>query len=199
MRRSRSFLSLAGVSLEEGREIGRIKGLVIDPQTVSVAALLVQGGGIFAEQRFIPYQRVVSAGTSAVTVQKAASAERFSSLPQIAHLLKEGVQVRGARVVTEDGNLLGYVEEYHLDPETGKITTLEISKGRGNHLFRGSALLPAAAIRTLGRDVVVVHNNAPELLCWSEAKIRLHLRGLKEATARLARRTPPAAPPAGTP
>ena len=83
MRKSRQYLSLPVVTLEEGKEIGRIRGLVINPQAGEIAALIVQRGHIFPEQKVIPYPRVVSVGNNALTIQKASSAERLASLPQI--------------------------------------------------------------------------------------------------------------------
>ncbi len=38
MRKSRHFYSLPVVTLEEGKEIGHIKGIVIDPEEAAVVA-----------------------------------------------------------------------------------------------------------------------------------------------------------------
>ncbi len=184
MRKSRQFLSLPVVSLEEGKEIGRIRGLVVNPQAGEIAALLVQRGGIFAEQKVIPYPRVVSVGNNALTVQKASSAEKLTSLPQILNLVKENVQLKGSRVITEGGTALGYVVDFFVDPSTGKITSYEISGKSPESIWKGKALLPAEEVRTIGKDVLVVRQGAEESLKQGEGALAEGVKSLKGTTNR---------------
>ncbi|MGB9791471.1 MAG: PRC-barrel domain-containing protein [Thermacetogeniaceae bacterium] len=188
MRKSRDFLSLPVVSLEEGREIGRVRSLVINPSTGEVAALMVQSRGLFGEQKAIPYQRVVSAGSNALTVQKASSAEKLASLPQILNLIKEAVHLKGARVITEGGTVLGVVEEFLIDPATGKIAALEIAGRLNDKILKRRAILPASEVRTIGRDVVVVHNGAEEALTPGESPLAEGIKNLKEGANRILRK-----------
>jgi len=184
MRKSCQYLSLPVVSLEEGKEIGRIKGLVVNPNSGEIAALLVQRGTLFAEQKVIPYPRVVSVGNNALTIQKISSAERLTSLPQILNLVKENVQLKGARVITEGGTALGYVTEFIIDPFTGKITAYEIS-GKGAEIFwKGRAVLPAEEVRTIGKDVLVVRQGAQESLQQGEGKLSESVKTIKNTTNR---------------
>lgn len=185
MRKSKKFLSLPVVSLDEGKEIGRVRGLVINPQNAEVAALIVQVGGFFTEQKVVPYPNVVSAGSNALTIQKANNAEKLTSLPQIVNLVKESVQLRGSRVITEGGTALGYVDEFYVDPATGKIAAYEISANLADGFIKGKAVLPAQEVRTIGKDVLVVHNGAEETLTRGEGKLSESLKNIKESTNRV--------------
>lgn len=185
MRKSRQFLSLPVVTLEEGKEIGRIRGLVVNPESGNIAALLVQRGSIFPEQKVIPYPRVVSVGNNALTVQKASSAERLASLPQILNLVKENVQLKGSRVITEEGTALGHVVEYLVDPATGKIEAFEISGNLAENLWKGKAFLPAEEVRTIGKDVLVVRQGAENTLKKSESKLAEGVKSIKDTTNRV--------------
>ncbi len=185
MRKSRDFLSLPVVSLDEGKEIGRVRSLVINPNTGEVAALMVQSGGFFGEQKVIPYPRVVSAGNNALTVQKTSSAEKLTSLPQIINLVKENVQLKGSRVITEGGTALGVVMEFFVDPATGKITAFEIGGKFNDKLLKGRAVLPAGEVRTIGKDVLVVHNGAGEALIPGERPLAESMRTIKESAQRV--------------
>ncbi|HAA89768.1 MAG TPA: photosystem reaction center subunit H [Peptococcaceae bacterium] len=171
LRKSRHFYSLPVVTLEEGKEIGHIKGIVIDPEEAAVVALIIQKSGPFSEQKAIPYSRVVSVGDNAITIQKATSVEKVGSLPHLVKLMKDKINLRGARVITEGGAALGYVDEYLIDTETGKITSFEISGKFGEKFFKGKALLPAGEVRTIGKDVLVVRNGTEETLTWNEGAI----------------------------
>lgn len=190
MQKSSKFLSLPVVSLEEGKEIGRVRSLVINPQTGEVAALIIQQGSFFREQKVIPYPRVISAGSNALTIQKASSAEKMASLPQIVSLIKDDIQLKGCRVITEGGTALGYVEEFYVDPDSGRITAYEIGGGLGERLLKGHALLPAEEVRTIGKDVLVVHNGAQEALTPVEGRLTEGLKTLKERVIKKAWRSP---------
>lgn len=185
MRKSRQFLSLPVVSLEEGKEIGRIRGLVVNPDSGEIAALLVQRGSIFTEQKVIPYPRVVSVGNNALTIQKVNSAEKLTSLPQILNLVKENVQLKGSRVITEGGTALGYVTEFFVDTATGKITAYEISGKNTESIWKGKALLPAEEVRTIGKDVLVVRQGAEDSLKQGEGRLTEGVRSIKDTTNRL--------------
>lgn len=185
MRKSQQFKSLSVVSLDEGREIGRIRDLVINPQASEVAAIIVQRRGLFGEQKVIPYARVVSVGNNALTVQKMANAERITSLPQILGLVKEDVRLKGVRVISEAGAALGHVEEFYVDTETGKITAFEVSGGLGEGILKGRAVLPANEVRTIGKDILIVRDGAEESLTRSEGKFAGSIKNLKQSTSRL--------------
>lgn len=188
MRKSQQFKSLSVISLDEGREIGRIRNLVINPQASEVAAIIVQSGGLFGEQKVIPYSRVVSVGNNALTVQKMANAERLTSLPQIVSLIKEDVRLKGVRVISEGGAALGHVEEFYVDTATGKITAFEVSGTPGDGIIKGRSVLPANEVRTIGKDILIVRNGAEESLTRSENKLADSVKNLKESTNRLVQR-----------
>ncbi len=188
MRRSRQFLSLPVISLEEGKEIGQVRGLVINHQKTEVAALLVQRGNFFREQKVIPYPQVVSVGNNALTIQKASSAERLTSLPQILTLVKDNVQLKGSRVITESGTALGHVAEYMVDTETGKIRAFQISGNPAESLWKGKALLSAEDVRTIGADVLVVRGGVEETLIRDESKLAGGVKSIKNTTEHLVKK-----------
>ncbi len=185
MLKSQQFKSLAVISLDEGREIGHIRSLVINPQTSEVAAIVVQRRGLFGEQKVIPYSRVVSVGNNALTIQKMTNAERLTSLPQILGLVKEDVRLKGVRVISEGGAALGYVEEFYVDTETGKITAFEVGGAPGDGFLKGKATLPAGEVRTIGKDILIVRNGAEVSLTRGENRWTGSMKSLKESTGRL--------------
>ncbi|HBI27105.1 MAG TPA: photosystem reaction center subunit H, partial [Peptococcaceae bacterium] len=135
-------------------------------------------------QKVIPYSRVVSVGNNALTVQKASNAERLASLPQILTLVKEDVQLKGSRVITETGKALGNVVEYLIDPVTGKIKAFEISAGSAQSLWKSKASLPADQVRTIGKDVLVVLQGAEEELQLNDGKLTEGVKSIKNSTNR---------------
>lgn len=160
MRKSRELIGMPVVSLEEGVKVGRITGLVVDPALKSVTALVVEKGGLSREQKFIPFPQIYSIGANAVTLNRSQSAVKGTSLPEILRLFKEKIPVVGAKVIAENGTILGNVIEYQFDTATGQIINIEIAPTKRAAFFQGVKKLDSTFIRTIGREIIVVSDTA---------------------------------------
>ncbi|MEA4902934.1 PRC-barrel domain-containing protein [Desulfitobacterium sp.] len=189
MKASRKFLSLPIVSLSEGQHIGYVKSLVIDAQTKSLAAIAVDLKGFFKDQRIIPYNKVVSVGEDAITIDKGVHVEKSASLPEMLSLIKEKLTIIGTRVITQSGKTLGVAEEYYIDPETGRITQIEISGGKLEGLLNGRALLQAEYISTIGHDVIVAEKGSESHLVSADKGLSDSFKSLIHSTSHLASET----------
>lgn len=189
MKPSRKFLSLPIVSLSEGQHIGYVKSLVIDARTKSLAALVVDLKGFFKDQRIIPYSKVISVGEDAITIDKGAYVEKSASLPEILGLIKEKLSIIGTRVITQNGKTLGVAEEYYIDPETGRITQIQISGGKLEGLLNGKALLQAEYISTIGQDVIVTEKGSETYLVTADKGLSDSFKSLVHSTSHLASET----------
>ncbi len=185
MRKSKRFESMPVISLEEGQQIGHVKSLVVDPAGKKVAALIIEQKGWFKEQRFIPYHKVKSAGSDAITIEKTASVERAASLPEIVRLAREKVGVIGTRLVAENGTLLGNVDEYYVDLTTGTIAGLEFSGNLLNSFIKGRAFLDTIYVRTLGKEVVVITNEALDNIFKLDGGLQETVKNIRETTGHL--------------
>jgi uncharacterized protein YrrD len=183
---SKKFLSLPIVSLSEGQHIGYVKSLVVDSQTKSLAALIIDPKGFFKDQRIIPYAKVVSVGDDAITIDKGAYVEKSTSLPEILTLIKEKLSVIGTRVITQNGKTLGVVEEYYINPESGKITQIELSGGKIEGFLNGKALLDASYITTIGQDVIVAEKGCESGLIIADKGINDAFKSILHSTSNLA-------------
>lgn len=186
MKPSKQFLSLPIVSLSEGQHIGYVKSLVIDSQSKALAALVIDPKGFFKDQRIIPYAKVVSVGEDAITIDKGAYVEKSASLPEILSLIKEKLTIIGTRVITQSGKTLGIVEEFYVDPETGKITQMEISGGKIEGLFSGKAMLDADYVMTIGQDVIVAEKGCETNLLVADKGINDAFKSILHSTSNLA-------------
>lgn len=164
MLKSKKFIGMPVISLEEGQRIGKIKELVINPTTKVVAALLIEQKGWFKDQKFIPYSKVCSVGNDAITVEQNSSVQKGTSLPEIMQLTKDKYIIVDCKVIAENGTVLGMTEEYFVDAISGEIVGLEISGSFINSFLSGRAFLDVALIRTIGKELIVTSNDAPDSL-----------------------------------
>ncbi len=185
MKRSRKFISMPIVSLEEGLQIGTVRSLVVDSAKMEIAALVVDQQGWFREQKIIPFTKVRSVGNDAITVDQSSSAQRTISLPEILKLMKERANPLGTRVIVENGTVLGTVDEYYIDEATGKITDLEISGKFLESLFKGKATLSTEHVRTMGGHAIIVKEGAESYLQKIDGGFQETIQNIKEGTSNL--------------
>ena len=189
MKPSRKFLSLPIISLQEGQQIGFVKSLILDAGTKSLAAIIVDPKGFFKDQRIIPYSKVISVGDDAITIDKESHVEKSSNLPELLELVKEKLSVIGTKIITESGKILGTADEYYIDPETGKITQIEISAGKLDGLLSGKAWMPAENVVTLGHDVIVCRRGSESSMSVADKGLSDSLKNFFHSTSQFASET----------
>jgi uncharacterized protein YrrD len=182
MRKSKKLTSMPVISLEEGRQIGTVKGLVVEPVSKKVAALIIEGKRWFKEQKFIPFHKIHSVGDDAVTIEKTSGADKAAGLPDVIKLLKDKINIIGTKIVAENGNVLGYVDEYYVDSGTGTITGLEFSGNFINGVISGRAFLDISYVRTLGAEVTIVSNESPEKILKLDGGLQETVKNIREST-----------------
>ncbi|PKM46312.1 MAG: photosystem reaction center subunit H [Firmicutes bacterium HGW-Firmicutes-8] len=183
MRRSRKFISMPIVSLEEGLQIGSVRSLVVDPVKMEIAAIIIDQRGWFREQKIIPYSKVKHIGNDAITIDKSSNVQKVISLPEILKLVKERANPIGTKVIAENGTVLGLVDEYYINELTGEIISLEISGKLLESLFKGKALLGIEQVRTMGTDVIVVKDGSESQLEKIDGGLQETIHNIKEGTS----------------
>ncbi|OLN28181.1 PRC-barrel domain-containing protein [Desulfosporosinus metallidurans] len=189
MKPSRKYLSLPIISLQEGQQIGYVKAIILNASTKSLAAIVVDPKGFFKDQRIIPYSRVVSVGDDAITIDKESHVEKTSNLPELFDLVKEKLTIIGTKMVTETGKTLGTADEYYVEPQTGKITQIEISGGKLEGFLSGKALIAAEYIMTIGHDVIVTQKGSENALTVADKGLNDSFKNLVHSTTHLASET----------
>lgn len=185
MKKSKQLIAMPVISLEEGQQVGTVKKLLINPSQKEVIALIIEQKGWFKEQKFVPFNRISSVGEDIITIDQSTGLEKGSSLPEIMRFFKDQVEIIGAKLITENGAILGYVDEYYLDLSTGSITGLEFTGNIWDNLFKGRAFLDIAFIRRIGKKVIIATSEAPENIFKLEGGIQRGVENLIESTSLL--------------
>lgn len=189
MRKSKKFISMPVISLEDSQQVGFIKELVINPESMEIAGLVVEQKGWFKDQKIVPYGKVKSIGGDAVTIEKSSNVEKPANLPEIINLIKNKTLIVGAKVITENGVFMGYVDEFFVDETTGKITFLEIAGNLINTVIKGNVKLDINYIKNIGKEILIADARAEQQLKKSDGGLQDTFSGLKESTSSLLENT----------
>lgn len=182
MRKSKQIVGMPVFSLEDGQQTGTVKDLVINPQRKQVIALAIAQKGWLKELKYIPYGKIRSIGEDAITVDRGTTLEKGASLPEIVKLVQEKIEVTGNKLITENGTILGLVDDYLIDLLTGEIVGLEFGDNFINSIIKGRAYLDITHVRTIGKEVIVCNEDALANLVKVDGGMSNTVRSLRDST-----------------
>lgn len=149
--------------VSNGRVIGRVRRLVIDPDARKIVGLLL-AARIGRQTRCLPFRDIHAIGEHAITVQDPAAIVPLSELPDMEEIARTKRRIHHSPILTEDGYFVGDVDEFTINAQTGRIETLLVSGGMIHDLFKGQASLPAHLVLTVGEDATIVRQQAVAVL-----------------------------------
>jgi sporulation protein YlmC with PRC-barrel domain len=154
------------ITMAEGKQIGKVDDLVVDPERKAVSWLRLHSGGMLGGERlWVSTEAVHGVGEHAVTINAEADARAPADAPEALALVKAKREIIGNKVITESGERVGEVRDYEFNPDTFALTSLSIPPGMG--LAGDTLIIAGNKVLTIGEDVIVVANAAvtrPEVM-----------------------------------
>jgi len=153
------------ISVDSGERLGEIADVSLDPQQRRIAALQVRRPS--GDLNEVAFTDVHSIGSDAVMVPTRevlrVASEQGQSLLDIDAFLR-------LRVVTEQGEARGTVDDAEFDPASGSLTAVIVAPaGLAAGLLGRRQTVLIEQVRTIGRDTVVLAASPPPGRAGSEA------------------------------
>jgi sporulation protein YlmC with PRC-barrel domain len=155
MARYEFMKGLAVITMAEGKQVGKVDDLVVDPERKAVRWLRLHRGGLLGGERlWVSVDAVHGLGEDALTINAEADVLAPADAPEVDVLIKAKRPVIGNEVITENGERLGEVRDYEFAPDTFVLTSLSVPQGM--NLTGPSLSIPADRVLTIGEDMIVV-------------------------------------------
>ena len=148
---------LAIVSVTQAQKLGAIDDILIDTQQHQVAGFLLQGG-LFHGGPAVAWSDVRTIGIDAVMVDDSSAAgANVAGQTRLA-------QLRGRKVVSNTGELVGTIVSIDFDPVSGAIVSYIVA-GLDRGVFRAPSQfnVPAATVSAIGADLITIDAQAAGL------------------------------------
>ena len=146
------------ISLSDGHSIGSVKDVVISDANDSVAALVLDEGGLLSASRVVPIDRVHSYGRDAVVVDGDDAVADATTLPELD--VDPRRSLSGMKVYSAAGEEVGTIADVYFE-EDGGIVGFEVSGGKVDDLASGRRFLPVEGLDRIGDEIVYV---TPEIV-----------------------------------
>lgn len=154
MKKSIQINGLPIISIADGNQVGKVKSLVINPDKGSVDFLTIEHEDFQVSVKAIPFKKIIGIGEYAVTVGSENAVIDLNEIPIANQLVNKKIKITNTKVMTRKGELIGEVQEYFIDDETGHILGMELRVGDD------VVYLSSKAVVTFGKDIIIVTEDA---------------------------------------
>jgi sporulation protein YlmC with PRC-barrel domain len=159
MARYEFMKGLSVITMAEGKQIGKVDDLVVDPERKAVSWFRLHGGGMLGGGRlWVSAEAVHGVGEDAITINSEADARDPADAPEAVALVKAKRGIIGNKVITENGERVGEVRDYEFDPDTFALTSLSVPPGM--NIVGEILMITGDKVLTIGEDVIVVAADA---------------------------------------
>ncbi|HEY1074475.1 MAG TPA: PRC-barrel domain-containing protein [Patescibacteria group bacterium] len=152
------------MSYSDGKAVYKVYDIIHDAFNQKVLGFLVDESWILARGRHLPLSAIRSIGKDAVTVDTGDTVLMAKDDPQVKRILDSGSDIRGHKIVTEDGEEVGKVTDFYFQGDTGVIDGYEVSRGLSSDTYKGKAYLPAAEVAKIGEELIFVRRDIGDML-----------------------------------
>lgn len=144
------------VSMAEGRKVGVVVDARIDPRQMAVTSLTIGGD---PQQGFLPLERIKSIGQDAITIDSTDAIQWATNRP-MDELSRSASELMDLNVVDGSGTLVGQAREISAEMPSGKVTSIEVTKGGVFGLGASHLQFPVSAIVAVGPKLITVQTPA---------------------------------------
>lgn len=156
MKKTQEILGLPVISISNGVEAGRVKGILVDGEKGSVNYLVVDEGIQVYGARVIPSSDILGIGEDALTIESENVIVDINQIPEAVQQLKKDIQVKGTRVLTKKGKIIGEIGDFYVDDEDHfSIIGLEFIV---DSLQKETRIIPRKSVITFGKTLTIVEN-----------------------------------------
>jgi uncharacterized protein YrrD len=169
MKTAQQIIGLPVVSIFDGNEIGKVKNVIINASKGTIDFFIIDSGIRSLAGGVIPADRVLGIGEYALTIEQPDDISDIVKIPAAIELMQKNITVRGTRVLTKKGSLLGETGDIYIDDEGYyNITGVEFVPADNSN---PSGIIPRGSIITFGKNLLVVQDDIIDKLIKTPAAI----------------------------
>ncbi len=162
MKKTQEMIGLPIISISDGMEVGKVKSILVNADKGAIDYIVVDSGIQILGARVIPTEYIQGIGEYALTIENESAINDISKIPAAIDLLQKNILVRGTKVLTTKGRLIGEIEDFYVDEnDSCRITALEYIADITQKKVR---LIPRKNVITFGKNLIIVTDDVESCL-----------------------------------
>lgn len=183
MKKSQQIIGLPIISISNGNEVGKIKNIIINEEKGAIDYFVVDSGVQVYSTRVIPTENVLGIGEYALTILNADVIQDISKIPTAIDMLQKNITVKGTKVLTKKGSLIGETGDIYVNTDAEcTITGIEYI---ADITLKKIRIIPRNAIITYGKNLTVVEDNVLDFLLDTAGELESDSNGFEKKNSTL--------------
>lgn len=166
MKSSKEIIGLKIISINEGKNISKVKDIIINGHDGSLAFFVIDQPSDYFGARLIAFADIHGLGDYALIINESSVIQDVAHNTLAVELLQKDIRIIGAQLLTTQGRLIGEIDEIVIDEATGKISTLEVTNLRGE-----SSQYNCDTVITYGREIILMDDTQPTISSGEPGKV----------------------------
>lgn len=121
-------------ALDQGKKVGTVKRVIINPDEGKVIALAIQTG-LLREMKVASFIDVVEIDNNGVVISSPEQLLDLDDIIRVKELLRVRFDILGLKVVDQRGKFLGFVSDAVIDSQTGNLCRIYVGFLWRNYIF----------------------------------------------------------------
>lgn len=142
LKKAKHILGLPIILLDTGEEIFDIKDILFSQKNKRLLGFLIDEGGWFKGAKIVLLKHVHTIGKDAVIIQNKKVIMSSTQIPDVEEVLEKKYTLFQLKVIDNEGNRVGRVEDVLFNEKTGHLHYLEVSEGVFEDIFYGRLRIP---------------------------------------------------------
>ena len=169
MKKTQKILGLPIISISDGLEVGTVRSIILNADRGAIDYIVVDSGIQIFSARVIPTEDVLGIGEYALTIENEGVIADISRIPAAIQLLQNDIRVKGTKVLTKKGRLVGEIGDIYIDDsDSCKIAGLEFISDAAQKKI---SLIPRDTVITFGKNLTVVKEDIENSLLDTPAQL----------------------------
>lgn len=166
MKKTSEIIGLPIISIQDATERGTVKDIIINDSKGAIDYIVVEEGIKLQGTNVIASKQVIGIGEYALTIENADAIIDINTVDDAMEMAQKNVPVRGTRVLSKKGRLIGESGDYYVDEnKMCLIAAIEFINSNTKELV---SLIPRSKVITFGKDYIVVEEDVEKYFMASE-------------------------------
>ena len=161
MKKTKEIIGLPVIDLSSGNEIGKVWDIILNGDKGVADFFIIDDGMMILGAKVVAAKDIQGIGEYALTLGKKETLRDIAKVDHAIQLFKKNIKVKGTKVLTQKGRLVGEIGDIYIDENDCSIAALEFMFFDN---FQEIKVIPRNGVLTFGENLIVAVENIEEIL-----------------------------------
>lgn len=153
MKKISDIIGLPAVDLSSGNRVGTIWSVIVNGEKGTVDFFVIDDGMIILGAKVVAASDIQGIGEHALTISRGETFRKITEVEQAVDIFKKNIRIKGSKVLTQKGRLIGEIGEFYIDENSCMIAAMEFLSPDSPDRVR---IIHRDQVVTFGENLIVV-------------------------------------------